>query len=60
MIQFVLPVCYILRKMQTGLQNLPNIRVPKLARLFVNVTINFLQCSVFKVYFIGAERLYVN
>ena len=42
-IQFVLIVCPILRKMQARLQNLPNVLVPKLPRYFVNFTINFLQ-----------------
>ena len=43
-IGFVSIVCPILRKMHTGLQNLPNILVPKLPRYFVNFT-KKLQCS---------------
>ena len=45
-IRFVLIVCPIFRKMQAGLQNLPNFLVPKLPRYFVNFTIIFLQCTL--------------
>ena len=48
-IRFVSIMCPILRKMQTDLQNLPNILVPKLLRYFVNFTLNILQCIIVPV-----------
>ena len=43
-IRSVLTVCHILRKMQTGLQNLPNVLVPNLPRYFVKFTITYFYC----------------
>ena len=48
--QFVLIMCSILRKMQTGLLKLPDVLIPKSPKYFVNFTMIFLQCLMDNCY----------